>query len=225
MRTRRSPMLSVRQNAFPVSPACSVRGTLAQSVTVNGNSGIFIVGSCRRAANSKSPPSRKYRRASVRREKIFALANHTANSIDALSSLNEGRLLETSLKMERGVAARDAARNRSSGGTGIRPPGTTTRAARSLAARAAEAMPQTEARTRSPKTATVERREASVLRHWTQGASQAPGMRRHRVPDGVSSAHSVRLSALRPPLKGGNLFHDPGASAPRERSVLFARAV
>jgi hypothetical protein len=46
-----------------------------------------------------------------------------------------------------------------------------------LAARAAEAMPQTEAR--SPKTATVERREASVLRYWTQGASQAPGLQRH----------------------------------------------
>src|ERR1700752_268809 len=69
-----------------------------------------------------------------------------------------------------------------------------------LAARAAEAMPQTEARTRSPKTATVERREASVLRHWTQGASQAPGLRVMCRPDGVSSAHSVRLSALRPPL-------------------------
>src|SRR6266545_330170 len=34
-------------------------------------------------------------------------------------------------------------------------------------------MPQTEARTRSPKTATVERREASVLRYWTRRASQA----------------------------------------------------
>jgi hypothetical protein len=36
-----------------------------------------------------------------------------------------------------------------------------------------------EARPREPKTATVERREASVPRHGTQGASQAPGMPRH----------------------------------------------
>jgi len=50
-----------------------------------------------------------------------------------------------------------------SGGTEIRPPGTTTRAARSFAARAAEAMPQSEARNREPKTATVERREAASL--------------------------------------------------------------
>jgi hypothetical protein len=53
----------------------------------------------------------------------------------------------------------------------------------------AEAMPQTEARTRSPKTATVERREASVLRYWTRGASQAPGMRRHRIPNGCVAPH------------------------------------
>jgi hypothetical protein len=32
-------------------------------------------------------------------------------------------------------------------------------------------MPETEARAREPKTATVERREACVLRHGTQGAS------------------------------------------------------
>src|SRR2546430_11905024 len=38
---------------------------------------------------------------------------------------------------------------------------------------------ETEARTREPKTATVERREASVPRHGTQGASQAPGLLRH----------------------------------------------
>ena len=47
-------------------------------------------------------------------------------------------------------------------------------------------MPETEARPREPKIATVERREASVPRHGTQGASQAPGLPRHvqapRVP-------------------------------------------
>ena len=45
---------------------------------------------------------------------------------------------------------------------------------------------ETEARPREPKTATVERREASVPRHGTQGASQAPGVPRYvhaqRVP-------------------------------------------
>src|SRR5215475_8820314 len=35
-----------------------------------------------------------------------------------------------------------------------------------------------------PKIATVERREASVLRYWTQGASHAPGMSRHDMPNG-----------------------------------------
>src|SRR5262244_3105748 len=39
---------------------------------------------------------------------------------------------------------------------------------------------ETEARPREPKTATVERREASVPRHGTQGASQAPGVSRHK---------------------------------------------
>src|SRR5215469_13435453 len=41
-------------------------------------------------------------------------------------------------------------------------------------------MPVRQARPREPKTATVERREASVPRHGTQGASQAPGMPRHK---------------------------------------------
>src|SRR5262245_21750632 len=35
-----------------------------------------------------------------------------------------------------------------------------------------------------PKIATVERREASVLRYRTQGASHAPGMSRHDMPNG-----------------------------------------
>src|SRR6476660_6942331 len=38
---------------------------------------------------------------------------------------------------------------------------------------------ETEARPREPKTATVERREASVPRHGTQGASQAPDVPRY----------------------------------------------
>src|SRR5215471_8891877 len=65
-------------------------------------------------------------------------------------------------------------------------------------------MPVREARPREPKTATVERREASVPRHGTQGASQAPGLPRHvqaqrvlRTHPNVSrrSAHpSIRVS-------------------------------
>src|SRR5215510_14827455 len=38
-----------------------------------------------------------------------------------------------------------------------------------------------------PKTATVERREASVPRYGTQGASQAPGVSRHGTPHGCSA--------------------------------------
>jgi hypothetical protein len=36
-------MFRVRQKARPVSPECSVDGTLDQSVVVKGNSGIFMV--------------------------------------------------------------------------------------------------------------------------------------------------------------------------------------
>src|SRR2546430_2411578 len=43
---------------------------------------------------------------------------------------------------------------------------------------------ETEARPREAKTATVERREASVPRHGTQGASQAPGLPRYGRPNG-----------------------------------------
>src|SRR5215831_17492491 len=56
-----------------------------------------------------------------------------------------------------------------------------------------------------PKTATVERREASVPRHGTQGASQAPGVpRRKRV--------HARLSR--------NVARPTGAAAPERFSAL-----
>src|SRR5437899_4085548 len=45
-------------------------------------------------------------------------------------------------------------------------------------------MPVREARPREPKTATVERREASVPRHGTQGASQAPDVPRYGTSHG-----------------------------------------
>src|SRR5262249_15451063 len=41
-RTRRSPMVKVRQIASPVSPGCTVGATADQSVTVTGSGGIFI---------------------------------------------------------------------------------------------------------------------------------------------------------------------------------------
>src|SRR6266699_129075 len=79
------------------------------------------------------------------------------------------------------------------GRQGPRPPGTTTwvRGARCTdpqgtcpAVVGRRAPKETEARPREPKTATVERREASVPRHGTQGASQAPGLPRYGRPNG-----------------------------------------
>src|SRR5262245_33405327 len=55
-----------------------------------------------------------------------------------------------------------------------------------------------------PKIATVERREASAP--IARCASRP--LARHKKP--------MRLAALRPPLAGRTLFHDPGAIAPRE---------
>src|SRR5262247_4517892 len=69
---------------------------------------------------------------------------------------------ETVPLAERGWRPAAAARNRGPGRHGHRPPGITTRTARSVAARAAEAMPQTEARNRSRKPPRLERREARV---------------------------------------------------------------
>ena len=75
-----------------------------------------------------------------------------------------------------------------------------------------------------PKIATVERREASVPRHGTQGASQAPGLPRHvqaprvlRTHPNVSrrSAHpSIRVSEAKVKRPGRK-------TAPRERDGLF----
>src|ERR1700741_1669062 len=59
---------------------------------------------------------------------------------------------------------------------------------------------ETEARPREPKIATVERREAGVPRHGTQGASLGALTRRVMAcPTGASHAPE-RFSALRPPL-------------------------
>src|SRR5262249_19000876 len=53
-----------------------------------------------------------------------------------------------------------------------------------------------------PKTAAVERREASVPRHGTQGASQAPGTPRYGVPHGCFARTPTFLGAPPPPRFG-----------------------
>src|SRR5260221_14229571 len=63
---------------------------------------------------------------------------------------------------------------------------------------------ETEARPREPKTATVERREASVPRHGTQGASLGAWPAASCAgPTGAAAPE--RFSALRPPLDSGGV--------------------
>src|SRR5438128_11599804 len=78
---------------------------------------------------------------------------------------------------------------------------------------------ETEARPREPKTATVERREASVPRHGTQGASQAPGVSRHDTPHGCSAEHpNVSRRSAHPSIRVSEAkVKSPGRkNAPRE---------
>src|SRR5437588_11605439 len=111
-----------------------------------------------------------------------------------------------------------AAGNRRPGRYGKPPPGTTTRC-EELAGTDPNASPVRESAAPEPKTATVERREASVLRR-TQGASPGAWPAALRAgPTGASQA-PVRLPALRPPFIGvaKPKFQTPGAkNAPRER--------
>ena len=75
-----------------------------------------------------------------------------------------------------------------------------------------------------PKTATVERREASVPRHGTQGASQAPGTPRYGVPHGCLASTRTFLGAPPTPRLGVSeaRVQTPGAhNAPRDRDGLF----
>ena len=68
-----------------------------------------------------------------------------------------------------------------------------------------------------PKTATVERREASVPRHGTQGASQAPGVSRHDTPNGCSAEHpnvSRRSAAAMAKLLGSIMYFGQGSAIP-----------
>jgi hypothetical protein len=70
----------------------------------------------------------------------------TRSMYESLASLIEGRLLETILKAERGVASRDAARNRSPGRSGAPPARHYDLAARSSLHGLRRIIPQTEAR-------------------------------------------------------------------------------
>src|SRR5436309_15384797 len=85
-----------------------------------------------------------------------------------------------------------------------------------------------EARPREPKTATVERREASVPRHGTQRASQAPGVSRHDTPHGCSAEHpNVSRRSAHPSIRVSEAkVKSPGRkNAPRERwSVVMSAA-
>jgi hypothetical protein len=86
-------------------------------------------------------------------------------------------------------------------------------------------MPVRKARPREPKIATVERREASVPRHGTQGASQAPGLPRHVQAQRVLSAAPERLSALRPPLDSGWRSNDAKPGRKMRRGKEGVRVV
>jgi hypothetical protein len=81
-----------------------------------------------------------------------------------------------------------------------------------------------EARPREPKTATVERREASVPRYGTHGASQAPDMPRYGMSNGCLARTRTSLGAPPTPLSGVSeaKMQSLGAkNAPRERDGLF----
>jgi hypothetical protein len=72
-----------------------------------------------------------------------------------------------------------------------------------------------------PKTATVERREASVPRHGTQGASQAPGTLRYGVSNGCFAEHpNVSRRSAHPSFGVSEAkVQTPGAEMRRENGM------
>src|SRR5947209_17760532 len=111
-----------------------------------------------------------------------------------------------------------AAGNRRPGRYGTPPPGTTTRC-EELARTDPAQMPVRESAAPEPKTATVERREASVLRR-TQGASPAPGLPRYVQAQRVPRKHPYDSRRSAHPLRGVREAKEakPGRkNAPRER--------
>jgi hypothetical protein len=83
---------------------------------------------------------------------------------------------------------------------------------------------ETEARPREPKIATVERREASVPRHGTQGASQAPGVSRHDTPHGCSAEHpNVSRRSAHPSIRVSEAkMQNPDAEMRRGNEKIWA---
>src|ERR1700751_4354184 len=83
---------------------------------------------------------------------------------------------------------------------------------------------ETEARPREPKTATVARREASVPRHGTQGASQAPGVSRHDTPHGCLAQHpNVSRRSAHPSIRVGEAkLQSLGAKTRRGNEKIWA---
>src|SRR5213592_4494383 len=117
-----------------------------------------------------------------------------------------------------------AAGNRRPGRYGKPPPGTTTRC-EELAGTDPDASPVRESAAPEPKTATVERREASVLRR-TQGASPAPGLPRYVQAQRVPRKHPYDSRRSAHPFRGcvKRKKQNPGAkNAPRERERLFEK--
>src|SRR5438128_7167664 len=136
------------------------------------------------------------------------------------ASLIEGRAHETILEdgARRGVLRWRFA-TAAPGGTGPRPPGTTTRTRGARCDRSGSDSGEGSAGP-EPKTATVERREAGVPRHGTQGASLGAWPARVMGRPNGCLASTRRLSALRHPFIGVSEAkkQNPGAeNAPRER--------
>src|SRR5438445_11536035 len=138
------------------------------------------------------------------------------------ASLIEGRAHETILEdgARRGVLRQRFA-TAAPGGTGPRPPGTTTRTRGARCDRSGSNSGEGSAGP-EPKTATVERREASVPRMGRKAPRQAPGLPRYvqapRVPrkhpyDSRRSAHPFRECVKRKQTPAAK-------NAPRERERL-----
>src|SRR6266702_8096792 len=115
------------------------------------------------------------------------------------------------------------ARNRCPGRYGKPPPGTTTRC-EEVAATDPDASPVRESAAPEPKTATVERREASVLR-GTQGASPGAWPAAECRPNGCLASTRTTLGA--PPTPSWGCVKRKSKTraqiAPRERERLFEK--
>src|SRR5947199_10865624 len=140
------------------------------------------------------------------------------------ASLIEGRAHETILEdgARRGVLRQRLA-TAAPGGTGPRPPGTTTRTRGARCDRSGSNSGEGSAGP-EPKTATVERREASVPRMGRKAPRQAPGLPRYVQAPRVPRKHPYDSRRSAHPFKGVREAkkQNPGAkNAPREGERLF----